>query len=187
MENKHSVDNLPQRHSNYEEESAGNLKESRHSNIFTPTPRFCNKSTEIQFGIKHKNRILGVGNQFGGHNNVPPRGENNGHNRSVQETPIIRENTTLRELTYLIGKLISTYQAVLLAPLHCHLLLMYQIRKLRVNLSYKGKISLNAASLEELKWWCHNINLNKGRPIKIQNVEIPIQSDAVKSGGWGAH
>ena len=29
------------------------------------------------------------------------------------------KNTTMRELTSLIGKLISTYQAVLPAPLHC--------------------------------------------------------------------
>ena len=64
---------------------------------------------------------------------------------------------------------------------------MYQITKLRANLCYEDKISLNAASLEELKWWCDNLNLNKGRPIKIQNAEIIIQSDAAKLGGWEAH
>ena len=47
-ENKYSIDNLPRRYSNYGEESVGNLNESRHSNISTPTPRFCNKPTEIQ-------------------------------------------------------------------------------------------------------------------------------------------
>ena len=95
------------------------------------------------------------------------------------------KNTTLRELTSLIGKLIWTHQAVLSAPLHCRSLQMYQITKLRANLCYEDKISLNAAPLEELKWWCRNRNLNKGRPIKIQNVEIIIHSDATKSGGWG--
>ena len=79
------------------------------------------------------------------------------------------ENTTLRELTSLIGKLISTYQAVLPAPLHFRSLQMHQITKLRANLCNKDKVSLNAASLEELKWRRHNPNFNKGRPIKIQN------------------
>ena len=97
------------------------------------------------------------------------------------------ENTTLRELTSLIGKLISTYQAVLPTTLHCCSSQMYQITKLRANLCYEDKINLNAASLEELKWWCHNLNLNKGRPTKIQNAKIIIQLDAAKLGGWGAH
>ena len=95
------------------------------------------------------------------------------------------ENATLRELTSLIGKLLSTYQAVLSAPLHWRSLQMYQTTKLWANLCYKDKISLNTASLEELKWWCHNLNLIKGRPVKIQNAEIIIESDAAKSGGLG--
>ena len=33
-----------------------------------------------------KLEFLGGGNQFCGHDNVPPRTENNGHNQSVQET-----------------------------------------------------------------------------------------------------
>ena len=63
------------------------INESRHSNISTP-PRFCKKSTEIQFGTKNKTRIFGGENQYGGHDSVPPRGENNGYNQSVQETLI---------------------------------------------------------------------------------------------------
>ena len=85
-ENKHTIDNLPRRYSNYGEESGGNLNESRHINISTTTPRFCNKSTEIQIGTKHKTRIFGGGDQFGGHDNVSPRRGNNRHNQSMQET-----------------------------------------------------------------------------------------------------
>ena len=39
-------------------------------------------------GTKHKTRVFGDENQFGGHDYVPPRGENDGHYRSVQETLI---------------------------------------------------------------------------------------------------
>ena len=87
-ENKHLIDNLPRWYSNYVEESGGNLNESRHSNISTPTSRFCNKSTEIQIGTKHKTRIFRGRNEFGGHDNVPPREESNGYNQSVQQTLI---------------------------------------------------------------------------------------------------
>ena len=87
-ENKHLTDNLPRRYSNYVEESGGNLNESRHSNISTPAPRFCNKSTEIQIGTKHKTRIFRGRNEFGGHDNLPPREESNGYNQSVQQTLI---------------------------------------------------------------------------------------------------
>ena len=55
--------------------------------------------------------------------------------------------------------------------------------KTEANLSCKEKIRLKAASLEELKWWCQNLNLNKLKPITIQTAEIIIQSDAAKSGG----
>ena len=63
---------------------------------------------------------------------------------------------------------------------------MYQTTKPRANLCYEDKISLNATSLEKLKWSCNNLNLNKGRSIKIQNTKIIIQSDVAKSGGWGS-
>ena len=52
-----------------------------------------------------------------------------------------QENTTLRELASLIGKLISTYQAVLPAPLRSRSLQIHQITKLRANLCYKDNKS----------------------------------------------
>ena len=49
------------------------------------------------------------------------------------------KNTTQRELASLIGKLISKYQAVRLASLHCHSLQIYQTTKLRTNLFLGGQ------------------------------------------------
>ena len=48
------------------------------------------------------------------------------------------------------------------------------------------KKSQNAVSLEELKWR-HNLNLNKGKPKKIQNADTIIQSVAAKLGCWGSN
>lgn len=59
--------------------------------------------------------------------------------------------------------------------------------KIKKNLFYKLNINLNTTLLEELEWWCNNLILNKGIPIKIQNTEIIIQSDVVKSRDWVKH
>ena len=40
---------------------------------------FFSKPIEIETGSKHKNPIFGEENQFGGHENVTPRGKNNKH------------------------------------------------------------------------------------------------------------
>ena len=50
----------------------------RHS-ISTLTPSFFRKPIEIETETKHKNSIFGEENQFGGHENVTPRGKNNRH------------------------------------------------------------------------------------------------------------
>ena len=67
--------------------SLGVILMSRDTVMFQlQTLRFCNKSTEIQIRSKHKTWIFGGGDQFGGHDNVPPKGENDRHNQSAQET-----------------------------------------------------------------------------------------------------
>ena len=40
---------------------------------------FFSKPIEIETGSKHKNPIFGEENEFGGHENVTPRGKNNKH------------------------------------------------------------------------------------------------------------
>ena len=102
-------------------------------------PRFCTKATEIQAKTKHKNQYFGGGNQFMDKTFYLPDGKT----MDITDLCKIEKNTTLRELTSLIRKWISTYPAALPAPLYCCLLQMYQITKSRANLSYEDKISLN--------------------------------------------
>ena len=64
-ENNHSTDNF----------SRENLNESSHYIISTPTSRFSNKPKEIQTRTKHKNEVLGGGNQYCGDGCVPPKGK----------------------------------------------------------------------------------------------------------------
>ena len=60
--------------------------------------------------------------------------------------------TSILELTKLIGLLTSNIQAVLPARLNCRFLQMQQISSLSKNLSYLDKIVLNENSNIELKW-----------------------------------
>ena len=60
------------------------------------------------------------------------------------------------------------------------------ITNLPDNKAEETKKSQNAVSLEELKWR-YNLNLNKGKPIKIQNADTIIQSVAAKLGCWGSN
>ena len=93
---------------------------------------------------------------------------------------------TLRQLSSVIGTLVSTAPAVFPAPLQYRYLQQQQINSLSQNLSYESMISLNTYSREELKWWITNLKLYNGRPIKIVQPKILITSDAATSGGWGA-
>ena len=79
-------------------------------------------------GPNKKMEFWGVKINFGGHENVPPKGENNGNTQSAQETPITEKYNPE-------GNFISTYQAVLPASLHYCSLRMCQITKLRAILS----------------------------------------------------
>ena len=59
-----------------------------------------------------------------------------------------KENLSLRVLTSLVGKLISTYQAVLPVPIQYQSLQMQQILNLKGNFSYEDRVEPNPAALE---------------------------------------
>ena len=93
---------------------------------------------------------------------------------------------TLRELSSLIGTLVSTAPAILPAPLQ------YRFLQHQVNLSlakcpdYDKQIYLNPQSKTELQWWIHNLQAHNGRAIQILPPHLILTSDAAKKGGWGA-
>ena len=92
--------------------------------------------------------------------------------------------TSILELTRLIGLLRSTIQAVLPARLNCRFLQVQQISSLSENLSYLDKIVLNQNSKIELKWWVQNLELCNGRELIQPPAEVSIQTDA-STKAWG--
>ena len=91
--------------------------------------------------------------------------------------------TSILELTRLIGLLMSTIQAVLPARLNCRFLQIQQISPLSENLSYLDIIVLNQNSKIEQKWWVQNLELCNGRALIQPPVEVLIQTDA-STKGW---
>ena len=82
--------------------------------------------------------------------------------------------TSILELTKLIGLLTSTIEAVLPAGLNCRFLQMQQISSLLENLSYLDKIVLNENSKIELKRWAQNLNLCNGWALIQPLAEVLI-------------
>lgn len=90
-----------------------------------------------------------------------------------------KKNVSLKELKSLVGKLISTYQTVLPAPLPCWSLEMPQILKLRENYYYENRVELNPGALKELKRWMQQPETKDG---KIYSTPEPGHSNSVKCG-----
>ena len=93
--------------------------------------------------------------------------------------------TSILELTRLIGLLTPTIQAVLPARLNCCFLQMQQISSLLESLSHLDKIVLNDNSKIQLKWWEQNLELCNGQSLIKLLAEVLIQTDA-STKGWGA-
>ena len=79
---------------------------------------------------------------------------------------IASPNTTIMQLTKLLGKFLFTSQAVLPERIQGRYLQQQQIQAVTETNSYQAKIKLSQQSLVELKWWKENL-LQNGKPLKI--------------------
>ena len=114
-----------------------------------------------------------------------PEGKAQSLTKLCQHTLTLKQ-ITLREPSSLIGKLRVTAPAILPAPLQLRYLQQLLIQKQHLYQCYESLVSLDKSCLMELKWWITNLNLSKGKPIHLEPPEMIIQSDAAKTGGWGA-
>ena len=93
--------------------------------------------------------------------------------------------TSILELTRVIGLLKSTIQAVLPARLQYRYLQLQQISYLKESHSYQQKIVLDHQSKTELLWWITNLDLCNGRSLVQCPAQVLIQTDA-STKGWGS-
>ena len=101
------------------------------------------------------------------------------------QTLLGNPQTTVMDLTSLIGLLSFTAQAVLPGRLQMRYLQQQQILSLKTTNSYHSQIILNKNSLSEIIWWKENFSLYSGKPLKVSQPDLVIQTDASKV-GWGA-
>lgn len=166
---------------------SGDPGESRLHYLLNPTFRVCDQHRKIATRTKYRNSISRCKfdsisrckNKLVKYDYAPTRIKDNKINKPLRE-PLKKKNVSLKELKSLVGKLISTYQTVLPAPLPCWSLEMPQILKLRENYYYEDRVELNPGALKELKRWCNNLKLKTGKYIQLQNPDIVTQSNAVK-------
>jgi len=99
----------------------------------------------------------------------------------------LKKSISVRELSSIIGKLVATMPAISMAKIQVRYLQRVLREALQRRFSYGSMINLDQESKLELKWWSQNLILRKGCPISVFPPDLLIQSDAAKTGGWGAH
>ena len=92
---------------------------------------------------------------------------------------------SLRQLTQLIGRLLSTAIAILPAPLQYRALQCQQILELAEKQNFHARIVLSGEVRAEIQWWIENLMLSKRKAIISQPPQLVITSDASMQ-GWGA-
>lgn len=95
------------------------------------------------------------------------------------------EKVTLTQLTSLIGKLTSTYQAVSPAPFHYRELQMYHIKMSQEGQPFETEVRMTKECWRDMNWWLNNLKLNrKKKTILIPLSDLIIQSNSATTGDW---
>ena len=106
--------------------------------------------------------------------------------RKLCQNTLTSKEVTLQELCSLIGKLRATAPAILVAPLQLRYLQNLLKRGQQLTWNYGTLVTLDKDCVMELKWWRENLGICEGKPLLMDPPDMIIQSDAAKTGGWGA-
>jgi hypothetical protein len=98
---------------------------------------------------------------------------------------LLNRVSSVRELAKVVGKLTSSIQAILPAPLHYRHLQMLQIKTLIAGKSYETQVTLDQSCWDDLQWWIDHITSWNGRAIAMSAPDLVITTDASLK-GWGA-
>ena len=96
-------------------------------------------------------------------------------------------NMTIHDLAEVIGLLVSSFPRVLYGPLFYRHLENDKTTALRESKgNYSAYMTLSVESLQELRWWCDNIeNVDYKICIPNSKIDITLYTDA-SNDGWGA-
>ena len=88
---------------------------------------------------------------------------------------------SLRDLSRLVGKLISTSAAITPCMLQVRHLQQLQISYQKQRGCYETQVKLDEKTTLELTWWVENLRLRVGKPIMTEAPDLIIYSDAATS------
>jgi len=97
-----------------------------------------------------------------------------------------KTNTTITELTHLVGTLVSCLPGVQFGKLHYRNLEIEKNLALRKHKgNYEAQLTLSTSAKDELTWWIENVD-KVFNPISRGNPVIELRTDASKK-GWGVY
>ena len=93
--------------------------------------------------------------------------------------------TAVLDLARLLGTMVAAHPAILPAPLYYCQLERRKLQALKKGLNYQSLVEVTTEMRTELQWWAEEACHHNGRPLKISQWNVCIESDASKM-GWGA-
>lgn len=93
---------------------------------------------------------------------------------------------TIRCLASFIGLIVHAFNAVIYGPLHYRTLEREKVLALQNNdHDFDSKVVISNESQKEISWWLENIRSENGKPIRPNEINCWIWTDASKK-GWGS-
>ena len=93
--------------------------------------------------------------------------------------------TTVREISQMLGSMVAAHPAILPAPLHYRQLERTKSFYLRQGWSFDDMVPVSPSMKSDLSWWIDKVRSFNGRPLQISCWDLTVESDASRS-GWGA-
>lgn len=91
----------------------------------------------------------------------------------------------LRELSRILGTMVTAHLAVLPGPLFFRNLEWSRSLALKRGLTYDSKLELTTEMRSDLRWWMTHLSSHNGRALQITHWDLTVELDASKM-DWGA-
>ena len=92
--------------------------------------------------------------------------------------------TTVSEISQMLGSMVAAHPAILPAPLHYRQLERTKSFYLRQGWSFDDMVPVSPSMKSYLSWWIDKVRSFNGRPLQISCWNLTVESDASRS-GWG--
>ena len=183
-ETRSETDHLSRRHYCFQSDSGGHCEGQGLNPLAAPASRLCDQLKKSVLHPAQSMEYLGFVISSLEMNLFLPPGK---MSQLVQDCKdlILEKSASVRTLSQIIGKLTSTMQAVLPAPLHYRHLQMLQVKGLLEGKEYNSVVPLNMECRNDLQWWIDQLSIWNGRSLISPAPDLIITTDASLK-GWGA-